>query len=157
MGKKTVIRAFFAMPQKQILEACLTCHSKALSRANIQRSQHIEADLVWTNYPSIHKSATPSLADSSPVSLTHDSERRKRATLRFIQRFELFACRPFSYDSDLSCFVGRPDTRIGGAKCCSRGSHPRPRGLLQLSCSRTRSLNFDTATLFRRATNAKRR
>lgn len=59
MGKKSEIRAFSVLPQKQILETCLTCHSKAMSRANIQRSEHTNADVVCTNCHSIHKAATP--------------------------------------------------------------------------------------------------
>jgi DmsE family decaheme c-type cytochrome len=59
MGKKTAIRAFSVMPQKQALEACLTCHSKDLSRANIQHSQHTDAGVVCTNCHSIHKSPAP--------------------------------------------------------------------------------------------------
>jgi DmsE family decaheme c-type cytochrome len=59
MGKKSAIRAFSVMPPKQILQACLVCHSASLSRANIQKSQHTEADVVCTNCHSIHKAATP--------------------------------------------------------------------------------------------------
>jgi DmsE family decaheme c-type cytochrome len=66
MGKKTAIRAFSVMPQKQILEACLTCHSKAMSRANIQRSQHTDAAVVCTNCHSIHKAATPKFLLAKP-------------------------------------------------------------------------------------------
>ncbi len=57
-GNKSLIRAFSALPQKQIQEACLTCHSKDISKANIQRSQHTEAAVVCTSCHSIHKAAT---------------------------------------------------------------------------------------------------
>jgi DmsE family decaheme c-type cytochrome len=59
LGKKSAIRAFSTMPQKQILEACLTCHVNSISRANIQRSEHTMANVVCTNCHSIHKAATP--------------------------------------------------------------------------------------------------
>ena len=58
-GGKETIRAFSAMPPKQILDACLACHSKDLSRANIRSSPHTEADVVCTSCHSIHKSPVP--------------------------------------------------------------------------------------------------
>jgi len=58
-GKTTIPRAFSLMPPKQILDTCLNCHSKDLSRANIWRSSHTEADVVCSNCHSIHKAATP--------------------------------------------------------------------------------------------------
>jgi DmsE family decaheme c-type cytochrome len=58
-GKATIPRAFSLMPPAKILDTCLTCHSKDLSRANIRRSSHTEADVVCSNCHSIHKSATP--------------------------------------------------------------------------------------------------
>src|SRR5580704_14090791 len=53
------IRAFSQMPPEQVLDTCLGCHSKDLSRANIRRSAHTEADVVCTNCHSIHGSPTP--------------------------------------------------------------------------------------------------
>jgi DmsE family decaheme c-type cytochrome len=59
MGNKSLIRAFSTMPKKQVLETCLTCHSKDMARANIQRSQHTQAEVVCTNCHSVHKAQTP--------------------------------------------------------------------------------------------------
>jgi DmsE family decaheme c-type cytochrome len=59
MGDRTLIRAFSAMPKKQVLDTCLTCHSKDMARANIQRSQHTQAEVVCTNCHSVHKARTP--------------------------------------------------------------------------------------------------
>lgn len=58
-GGKPTIRAFSLFTPDQALDTCLTCHSKDLSRANIRRSAHTEADVVCTNCHSIHKPATP--------------------------------------------------------------------------------------------------
>ena len=55
----TNIRAFSQMPPREILDACLRCHSETLSRSNIRRSSHTQEDVVCTNCHSIHKSATP--------------------------------------------------------------------------------------------------
>src|ERR1019366_6355272 len=57
-GKATII-AFSNFTPPQTLAACLECHSKDITRANIQRSVHTEADVVCTNCHSIHKPATP--------------------------------------------------------------------------------------------------
>jgi len=58
-GKTTIPRAFSLMPPERILETCLTCHSKDLSRANIRRSSHTQADVVCSNCHSIHRSPVP--------------------------------------------------------------------------------------------------
>ena len=58
-GKTTIPRAFSLMTSDQALNTCLECHSKDLSRANIRRSSHTEADVVCSNCHSIHKAATP--------------------------------------------------------------------------------------------------
>src|SRR5579862_1187405 len=42
-GGKPTIRAFSLFTADQALDACLACHSKDLSRANIRRSAHTEA------------------------------------------------------------------------------------------------------------------
>lgn len=55
-GGKATIRAFSQMGSPQVLEACLACHSKDLSRANIRRSQHTLADVACASCHSIHKS-----------------------------------------------------------------------------------------------------
>src|SRR3954453_10851794 len=55
-GKTTIPRAFSLMGPKPILDACLTCHGKDFSRANIRRSQHTFADVVCSTCHSIHKS-----------------------------------------------------------------------------------------------------
>ena len=56
---KATIRAFSQMSPQQTLNACLGCHSKDLSRANIRRSAHTEADVACASCHSIHKAATP--------------------------------------------------------------------------------------------------
>ena len=58
-GTTTIPRAFSLMPPKQILEACLGCHDKDASKANIHRSEHTKNNVVCTNCHSIHYSATP--------------------------------------------------------------------------------------------------
>jgi DmsE family decaheme c-type cytochrome len=59
MGNKAAIRAFSTLSKKQVLETCLTCHAKDLARANIQHSEHTQADVVCTSCHSIHHSPTP--------------------------------------------------------------------------------------------------
>ena len=58
-GGKATIRAFSLMGPEQVLNTCLECHSKDLTRANVRRSEHTEADVVCSNCHSIHKPATP--------------------------------------------------------------------------------------------------
>jgi DmsE family decaheme c-type cytochrome len=44
------------MTANGVLDACLSCHMKDLSKANIQHSQHTEAGVVCTNCHSVHHS-----------------------------------------------------------------------------------------------------
>ncbi len=58
-GNKTLIRAYSLMTPSQVLNSCLTCHSRDMTRANIRRSSHTEAGVVCTSCHSIHKSPVP--------------------------------------------------------------------------------------------------
>jgi DmsE family decaheme c-type cytochrome len=58
-GKMTIPHAFSLMSPGQIVEDCLQCHSKDISRANIRRSVHTDADVVCSTCHSIHKAQTP--------------------------------------------------------------------------------------------------
>jgi len=58
-GKTTIPEAFSLMSPMQILDDCLTCHSKDISKANIRRSAHTDADVVCSTCHSIHKAQTP--------------------------------------------------------------------------------------------------
>jgi len=58
-GKTTIPHAFSLMEPGQIVKDCLECHSKDISRANIRRSVHTDADVVCNNCHSIHKPQTP--------------------------------------------------------------------------------------------------
>lgn len=58
-GKKDLIIAFSVLTPQKSLDNCLQCHSKDMSRANIRRSSHTQAEVVCANCHSIHKSATP--------------------------------------------------------------------------------------------------
>ncbi|MEQ1949197.1 MAG: DmsE family decaheme c-type cytochrome [Bryobacteraceae bacterium] len=55
-GKTPIARVFPKMQANQVLDACLNCHAKDLSKANIQHSQHTEAGVVCTNCHSVHNS-----------------------------------------------------------------------------------------------------
>jgi DmsE family decaheme c-type cytochrome len=57
-GKATII-AFSEIGPEKTLNACLRCHSQTLSRANIRRSIHTQADVVCTNCHSVHNSKSP--------------------------------------------------------------------------------------------------
>ncbi len=58
-GGKSTIKAFSTLTPAETLDTCLSCHSKDISKANIRRSPHTEADVVCTDCHSIHKAATP--------------------------------------------------------------------------------------------------
>jgi DmsE family decaheme c-type cytochrome len=58
-GGKSTIVAFSELSPRRILDRCLACHAETLSRANIRRSQHTQADVVCTSCHSIHKSPVP--------------------------------------------------------------------------------------------------
>jgi DmsE family decaheme c-type cytochrome len=58
-GAKAAIKVFPASTPAETLDACLGCHSKDISKSNIRRSPHTEANVVCTNCHSIHKPATP--------------------------------------------------------------------------------------------------
>ncbi|MGA3200972.1 MAG: DmsE family decaheme c-type cytochrome [Bryobacteraceae bacterium] len=57
-GKATII-AFSEIGPEKTLTACLRCHSQTLSRANIRKSAHTQADVVCTNCHSIHNAKAP--------------------------------------------------------------------------------------------------
>lgn len=57
-GKPTII-AFSELPPKRALDQCLTCHSRDVSRTQIQRSEHTQNDVVCNSCHSIHRPATP--------------------------------------------------------------------------------------------------
>lgn len=54
-GAATIPNAFSRMTPEKILDTCLNCHAETISRSNIRRSKHTEADVVCTNCHSIHK------------------------------------------------------------------------------------------------------
>ena len=56
-GGKATIVAFSELSPDKILDACLRCHSPTLSRANIRRSSHTQADVVCSNCHSISQIA----------------------------------------------------------------------------------------------------
>lgn len=58
-GRKTIPRAFSLMSVRQSLDTCLACHSKDMSRAEIRRSAHTQAEVACAACHSIHKSKTP--------------------------------------------------------------------------------------------------
>jgi DmsE family decaheme c-type cytochrome len=55
-GDKAKIFAFSTKTPRQIVDRCLTCHSGTLTRANIRRSEHTQANVVCTDCHSIHRS-----------------------------------------------------------------------------------------------------
>jgi DmsE family decaheme c-type cytochrome len=55
-GRNTIPAPFSLMTPKQVLDNCLTCHSKDLSRSNIRRSEHSLADVACSTCHSIHRS-----------------------------------------------------------------------------------------------------
>jgi DmsE family decaheme c-type cytochrome len=59
LGKTPIARVFSKMEPELIVETCLGCHGKDLSKANIQRSRHTESSVVCTNCHSIHHSPEP--------------------------------------------------------------------------------------------------
>jgi DmsE family decaheme c-type cytochrome len=67
-GDKSKIFDFSQKSTKQILDNCLTCHAQTLSRANIRRSSHSQADVSCTACHNIHKSPQPKslLAKAQP-------------------------------------------------------------------------------------------
>jgi DmsE family decaheme c-type cytochrome len=58
-GKTTIPHAFSLMQPGEIVNDCLECHAKDISRANIRRSVHTDADVVCASCHSIHKPQTP--------------------------------------------------------------------------------------------------
>ena len=78
-GKATII-AFSELQPKQVLENCLTCHSKDFTRANIRRSSHTMSDVVCTSCHSIHRSPTPKfLLAKTQANLCYDCHNQVRA------------------------------------------------------------------------------
>jgi DmsE family decaheme c-type cytochrome len=58
-GKTTIPHAFSLMRPGQIVDDCLACHAKDISRANIRRSVHTDAGVVCSSCHSIHKAQAP--------------------------------------------------------------------------------------------------
>lgn len=67
-GKTPIARVFGKMAPEQIVETCLGCHAKDLSKANIERSRHTESGVACTSCHSIHHSPEPRflLANKQP-------------------------------------------------------------------------------------------
>lgn len=59
LGDKSKIFAFSLKTPRQAMDNCLRCHSSQISRANIRRSEHTQAEVVCTNCHAIHSSQTP--------------------------------------------------------------------------------------------------
>lgn len=55
-GGKTSIIAFSLLEPAKTIDNCLQCHAETISRANLRRSEHTQADVVCTNCHSIHRS-----------------------------------------------------------------------------------------------------
>jgi len=60
-GRTTIPRAFSLMSPARVLDTCLACHSKDLSRSEIRRSPHTQSEVVCSTCHSIHKPQTPKL------------------------------------------------------------------------------------------------
>ena len=60
-GKTTIPRAFSLMSPRRALDTCLACHSRDVSRSEIRRSAHTQADVACNSCHSIHKARTPKL------------------------------------------------------------------------------------------------
>jgi DmsE family decaheme c-type cytochrome len=58
-GKNTIPHAFSLMKPSAVLEDCLTCHAKDMSKPNIQRSEHTLNGVACTSCHSIHHSVSP--------------------------------------------------------------------------------------------------
>lgn len=58
-GKTTIPVAFSLLSPAKVLDNCLACHGKDLSRVNIRRSSHSQGDVACSSCHSIHKSPTP--------------------------------------------------------------------------------------------------
>jgi DmsE family decaheme c-type cytochrome len=58
-GRTTIPRAFSLLGPRETLDACLTCHGKDFTRANIRQSSHSMADIACTGCHSIHRSPVP--------------------------------------------------------------------------------------------------
>ncbi len=55
----TKINRIEGRPAGQVLDACLACHAKDFTKANIRRSAHSANDVACTNCHSIHHAQTP--------------------------------------------------------------------------------------------------
>jgi DmsE family decaheme c-type cytochrome len=58
-GKTTIPRAFSLMQPREVLNACLACHSEDITKAQIERSSHTLSEVVCSDCHSIHKPRTP--------------------------------------------------------------------------------------------------
>jgi len=57
-GRQTIV-AYSLLEPHQVVEWCLACHAREISRAAIRRSSHTLADIVCTSCHSIHRSPVP--------------------------------------------------------------------------------------------------
>jgi DmsE family decaheme c-type cytochrome len=79
-GGKATIVAFSVLPPKSILDNCLTCHAKDLSKSEIRRSEHTLNDVVCTSCHSIHRSvSTKSLLAKKQIDLCYECHAPVRA------------------------------------------------------------------------------
>ena len=79
-GGKATIVAFSELQPKSILDNCLRCHAKDVSRTQIRRSEHTINDVVCTSCHSIHRSATPkALLARNQANLCYECHTQVRA------------------------------------------------------------------------------
>lgn len=78
-GRATII-AFSLLKPAQVLDNCLRCHVKDVSRSEIRRSEHTLADVACISCHSIHRSPTPKfLLAKTQASLCYDCHAPVRA------------------------------------------------------------------------------
>jgi DmsE family decaheme c-type cytochrome len=79
-GSRTIPRAFSLMSSRQVLDTCLACHSKDLSRGEIRRSVHTQSGVACNSCHSIHRTQSPRALLAKPqVQLCYDCHPKIRA------------------------------------------------------------------------------
>ena len=151
-GGKAIIGAFSNFTPEQTLDTCLSCHSKDVSRANIRRSAHTEADVVCSNCHSIHKAATPKfLLAKQQTELCYTCHATQRAQFSMPSKHRVnegsVQCSDCHNPHGSALSAGSTMTRMGGSSGSLQPAHDNEQPCLKCHSDKRGPFVFEHAAV----------
>ena len=151
-GGKAIIGAFSNFTPEQTLDTCLSCHSKDVSRANIRRSAHTEADVVCSNCHSIHKAATPKfLLAKQQTELCYTCHATQRAQFSMPSKHRVnegsVQCSDCHNPHGSALSAGSTMTRLGGSSGSLQPAHDNEQPCLKCHSDKRGPFVFEHAAV----------